>query len=143
MCCTGYIIAVASVVTISGGLAEIIIKHYLSITIPWQAISAILSLGALALIVAGAKPSTKVAAALFVFQVVLLLVVAIALLFEHSGHINGNPFDPSHLHRGFSGLGGSRSRYICSWVGRTRPRWPRSITTRVRASRARSSPASW
>ena len=43
--CTGYIIAVASVVTISGGLAEIVLEHYLSITIPWQAISAVLSLG--------------------------------------------------------------------------------------------------
>lgn len=63
----GYIIAVASVVTISGGLAETILQHYLSITIPWQAISA-------------------------------------ALLIQHSGHINGLPFDPSHLHRGFSGL---------------------------------------
>ncbi|HSO97870.1 MAG TPA: APC family permease [Solirubrobacteraceae bacterium] len=60
--------------------------------------------GALALIVTGAKPSTKVAAVLFVFQVLLLLVVAIALLIEHSGHINGQPFDPSRLHRGFSGL---------------------------------------
>ena len=102
--CTGYIIAVASVVTISGGLAEIILKHYLSITIPWQAISAVLSLGALALIVTGAKPSTKVAAVLFVFQVLLLLVVAIALLVEHSSFINAKPFDPSNLHRGFSGL---------------------------------------
>ncbi len=100
----GYIIAVASVVTISGGLAEMILQHYLSITIPWQAISAVLSLGALTLIVIGAKPSTKVAAGLFVFQIVLLVVVAIALLIQHSGHINGLPFDPSHLHRGFSGL---------------------------------------
>ena len=102
--CTGYIIAVASVVTISGGLAETILKQYLSITIPWQAISAVLSLGALALIVTGAKPSTKVAAVLFVFQVLLLLVVAIALLVEHSSYINGQPFDPSNLHRGISGL---------------------------------------
>src|SRR5580692_3079669 len=91
--CTGYIIAVASVVAISGGLAETILKQYLSITIPWQAISAVLSLGALALIVTGAKPSTKVAAVLFAFQVLLLLVVAIALLIEHSGYINGKPFD--------------------------------------------------
>jgi amino acid transporter len=100
----GYIIAVASVVTISGGLAETILHHYLSITIPWQAISAVLALGALALIVTGAKPSTKVAATLFVFQVLLLVVVAIALLIQHSGHINALPFDPSHLHRGLSGL---------------------------------------
>lgn len=52
----------------------------------------------------GARPSTKVAAVLFAFQVALLLVVGIALLVQHSGHINGEPFDPAHLHRGFSGL---------------------------------------
>src|ERR1700735_4700814 len=63
--CVGYIIAVAAVVVISGGLLETILKHYLSITIPWQASSAVLSIGAFALIVAGAKPSTKVAAGLF------------------------------------------------------------------------------
>jgi amino acid transporter len=102
--CVGYIIAVAAVVVISGGLLETILKHYLSITVPWQASSAVLSIGAFALIVAGAKPSTRVAAGLFVFQVGLLMVVAIALLIQHSGHINLSPFDPSHLHRGFSGL---------------------------------------
>jgi amino acid transporter len=102
--CVGYIIAVAAVVTISGGLGETILAHYLSITVPWQAISAVLSLGALTLIVIGVKPSTKVAAGLFVFQIVLLVVVAIALLIQHSGYINALPFDPSHLHRGFSGL---------------------------------------
>jgi amino acid transporter len=100
----GYIIAVAAVVAISGGLAETILQHYLSVTIPWQAMSAVLAGGALLLIITGAKPSTKVAAGLFVFQITLLLVVAIALLNEHSGHINAQPFDPSHLHRGFSGL---------------------------------------
>jgi amino acid transporter len=102
--CVGYIIAVAAVVAISGGLTETILKHYLSITIPWQPISAALSLGALTLILTGAKPSTRVAAGLFVFQVVLLVAVGIALLVEHSGHINAKPFDPSNLHRGVSGL---------------------------------------
>src|ERR1700691_3895908 len=102
--CVGYIIAVAAVVVISGGLLETILKHYLSITVPWQASSAVLSIAAFALIVSGAKPSTRVAAGLFVFQVGLLMVVSIALLIQHSGHINLSPFDPSHLHRGFSGL---------------------------------------
>jgi amino acid transporter len=100
----GYIIAVAAVVVISGGLLETILKHYLSITIPWQASSAVLVIAAFALIVSGAKPSTRVAAGLFAFQVALLIVVSIALLIQHSGHINASPFDPSHLHRGFSGL---------------------------------------
>jgi amino acid transporter len=102
--CAGYILAVASVVAISGGWTETIIKHYLSITIPWQIFTALLTGGALYLIVAGAKPSTNVAAVFFVFEAVLLVVIAIALLIQHSGSINLKPFDPGNLHRGFSGL---------------------------------------
>jgi len=102
--CAGYIIAVAAVVAISGGFAQTILNHYLSIDIPWQLLSALLTIGALALIIGGAKPSTNVAAAFFVFELVLLLVTGVALLIGHSGHIDLQPFNPSHLHRGFSGL---------------------------------------
>ncbi len=102
--CVGYIVAVAAVVAISGGFTETIINHYLKIKIPWQLLSALLTLGALYLIVSGAKPSTKVAAVFFGFEFVLLLTIAIALLVQHSGHINLRPFDPGNLHRGFSGL---------------------------------------
>jgi amino acid transporter len=100
----GYILAVSSVVAISGGWTEIIIKHYLSITIPWQIFTALLVAGALYLIVAGAKPSTNVAAVFFGFEAVLLVVIAIALLIQHGSHINLKPFDPSQLHNGFKGL---------------------------------------
>jgi amino acid transporter len=100
----GYILAVSSVVAISGGWTETIIKHYLSITIPWQIFTALLVAGALYLIISGAKPSTTVAAIFFGFEAVLLIVVAIALLIQHSGSISLKPFDPGHLHRGFSGL---------------------------------------
>jgi amino acid transporter len=102
--CVGYIIAVAAVVAISGGWTETFINHYLSVKIPWQLLSAVLTLGALYLIVSGAKPSTGVAAAFFIFELVLLIVIAVALLIQHSGHINVKPFDPSLLHNGFSGL---------------------------------------
>jgi amino acid transporter len=102
--CVGYIIAVASVVAIAGGWTETIIQHYLSVTIPWQILTLVLTLGALYLIVAGAKPSTQVAAVFFAFELLLLLAIGVVLLVQHSGHINLKPFDPSQLHRGFSGL---------------------------------------
>ncbi len=102
--CAGYIIAVAAVVAISGGFTATILEHYLSVKIPWQLLSALLTVGALGLIVVGAKPSTKVAAVFFVFELILLLAVAVALLIQHSGQINLEPFDPANLHRGFSGL---------------------------------------
>lgn len=100
----GYIIAIASVVAISGGWTQTILRKYLSIDIPWQLLTAVLVLAALYLVISGAKPSTKVAAAFFTFELLLLVTVAIALLVQHSGHINASPFDPAHLHRGFSGL---------------------------------------
>ena len=100
----GYIIAVASVVAISGGWTETLINHYLHVKIPWQILTALLTLGALYLIVSGAKPSTGVAAVFFGFELLLLVVIAVALLVQHSGHINLSPLDPGKLHRGFSGL---------------------------------------
>jgi hypothetical protein len=57
----GYIVAVASVVPISGGFTETILNHYLSIKIPWQILSAVLTLGALVLIVGGAKGTILIA----------------------------------------------------------------------------------
>ena len=102
--CVGYIIAVAAVVAISGGWTHTILQHYLSIDIPWQILTLVLTLGALYLVSSGAKPSTGVAAAFFGFELLLLLVIAVALLVEHSGHISLAPFDPGNLHRGFSGL---------------------------------------
>jgi amino acid transporter len=100
----GYILAVSSVVAISGGWTETIIKHYLSITIPWQIFTAILTGAALYLIISGAKPSTTIAAIFFAFEAILLVVIAIALLIQHSGSISLKPFGPGNLHRGFSGL---------------------------------------
>jgi amino acid transporter len=100
----GYILAVASVVAISGGWTETIIKHYLHITIPWQILTAVLTGAALYLIVSGAKPSTNIAAVFFGFEALLLVVIAIALLIQHSGSISLKPFDPGQLHNGFKGL---------------------------------------
>src|SRR5579884_248318 len=94
----GYILAVSSVVAISGGWTETIIKHYLSITIPWQIFTAILTGAALYLIISGAKPSTAIAAIFFGFEALLLVVIAIALLIQHSGSISLKPLDPGRLH---------------------------------------------
>jgi amino acid transporter len=100
----GYIIAVASVVAISGAWSQDILRTYLHIHIPWQPITLVLTLTALMLIVRGAKVSTKAAAVFFGFELALLLVIAIALLIKHGGSLNLHPFDPGRLAGGFSGL---------------------------------------
>ncbi|MBV9048103.1 MAG: APC family permease [Solirubrobacterales bacterium] len=101
---SGYIIAVAAVVAISGGWAHTILEKYLSISIPWQLLTFVFSAGALYLVISGVKPTTTVAGVFFVFEMALLAVVAVALLIEHGGSLNLHPLDPSRLHNGFSGL---------------------------------------
>jgi amino acid transporter len=100
----GYIIAVASVVAISGAWTQDILRTYLHIHIPWQPLTLVLTVTALMLIVRGARVSTKAAAVFFGFELSLLLVIAIALLIQHGGSLNLHPFDPGRLVGGFSGL---------------------------------------
>ena len=101
----GYIIAVASVVAISGGWTSIIIAHYFSVHIPWQWFTALLTLIAFALVVRGVSVSTKWAGALFAFELGLLLVVSVWVLVKHAGNLTFAPFEPAHLSAGFKGLG--------------------------------------
>jgi amino acid transporter len=100
----GYILAVASVVGISGGWTSDLLRVYLHIHIPWQILTFVLVGIALALIVRGAAVSTKAAAVFFSFELGLMLIIAIALLIKHGGSLNLHPFDPSRLSGGFSGL---------------------------------------
>jgi amino acid transporter len=100
----GYIMAVASVVTISGAWSQTIVRKYLHVHIPWQLLSALLTFAALAWIVRGVKRSTRAASIFFAFELALLLVIAVILLIKHGGSINLHPFDPGRLSGGFSGL---------------------------------------
>lgn len=101
----GYIIAVSSVVGISGGWTSIIIAHYFHVHIAWQLFTVLLTLVAFGLCVKGVSISTKWAGALFAFEIGLLLVVSVSVLVKQSGHLTLAPFEPSHLSEGFKGLG--------------------------------------
>ncbi len=101
---SGYIIAVAAVVAISGGWAHTVLDTYLGVSAPWQLLALVFAAGALYLVISGVKPTTTVAGVFFVFEMVLIVVVAVAILIQHSGALNLHPFDPGRLHNGLSGL---------------------------------------
>jgi len=101
----GYIIAVASVVAISGGWNQIIIEKYFKVNIPWELLTAALTLIAFGLVVRGVALSTKWAGALLAFELGMLLLVSIWVLVKYSGNLKFTPFEPSHLVSGFKGLG--------------------------------------
>jgi amino acid transporter len=101
----GYIIAISSVLVISGGFLSIMIQYYTGTNIPWIIFSALFTAGAMFMMFRGVAVSTKLAGFFFGFELLVLLVVSVALLIKNGGHLSGVPFQPSHVLNGFSGLG--------------------------------------
>jgi amino acid transporter len=101
----GYIIAISSVLVISGGFLSMMIDYYTNVNIPWIIFSAIFTAGAMFMMFRGVAVSTKLAGFFFGFELLVLLVVSVAALIKHGGHLSGVPFQPSHVLNGFSGLG--------------------------------------
>jgi amino acid transporter len=101
----GYIIAISSVLVISGGFLSMMIDYYTNVNIPWIIFSAVFTAGAMYMMFRGVAVSTKLAGFFFGFELLVLLVVAIAALIKNGGHLSGVPFQPSHVLNGFSGLG--------------------------------------
>jgi amino acid transporter len=101
----GYIIAISSVLVISGGFLSIMIAYYTGTNIPWIIFSAIFTAGAMFMMFRGVAVSTKLAGFFFAFELIVLLVVSIAVLIKNGGHLSSVPFQPSKVLHGFSGLG--------------------------------------
>jgi amino acid transporter len=104
LCGAGYIIAISSVLVISGGFLSMMIQFYLNVSIPWILFSAVFTAGAMFMMFRGVAVSTKLAGFFFGFELLVLLVVAIAVLIKNGGHLSAVPFEPSHINNHFSGL---------------------------------------
>jgi len=102
---TGYIIAISSVLVISGGFVSIFIQYYTGTNIPWIIFSALFTAGAMFMMFRGVAVSTRLAGFFFAFEMLVLFVVSIAVLIKNGGHLSGVPFEPSKVLNGFSGLG--------------------------------------
>jgi len=100
----GYIIAISSVLVISGGFLSIMIQYYTGTNIPWIIFSAIFTAGAMFMMFRGVAVSTRLAGFFFAFELAVLLVVSVAVLIKNGGHLSSVPFQPSHLTNHFSGL---------------------------------------
>jgi len=117
MCGAGYIIAIASVLVISGGFLSMMIQFYLNVSIPWIIFSAAFTAGAMVMMFRGVAVSTKLAGFFFGFELLVLLVVAVAALIKNGGHLSGVPFDPSKITHGFSGLAAAFPLGIYLFIG--------------------------
>lgn len=113
----GYIIAMASVIAVSGGFLSLTLDHYLHWNIPWGILTVLLTAAAVYMMVRGVSVSTKAAGLFFAFEIVMLVVVAIATLINNGGHLSFTPFEPSHITKGFSGLAAGFPLAVYLFIG--------------------------
>ncbi|MFJ5993993.1 APC family permease [Streptomyces sp. NPDC092370] len=100
----GYIIAMAGVISISGGFVQITLHHYTGVDLPWIIWTLLLTGLAVALMLRGVVVSTKWAGYFFGAEMLVLVAVSIAALVEHRGQLSLDPFLPGHINDGFKGL---------------------------------------
>src|SRR3984885_12702255 len=113
----GYIIAISSGLAICGGYLSIVLQYYFNWNVPWVIFSVILTAGAIMMMVRGVAVSTKLAGLFFGFEMLVLVVVSVAALIKHGGHLSAVPFEPSHITNGFSGLAAGFPLSIYLFIG--------------------------
>jgi amino acid transporter len=117
LCGAGYIIAISSVLAISGGFLSTMLQYYLSWNVPWIIFSVLLTGGAVLMTIRGVAVSTKLAGFFFAFEMLVLIVVSIAALIKHGGSLSGVPFYPSHVTNGFRGLAAGFPLAVYLFIG--------------------------
>ncbi|MYT03400.1 MULTISPECIES: APC family permease [Streptomyces] len=113
----GYIIAMAGVISISGGFVQITLQHYTGIDLPWIIWTLLLTGLAVVLMLRGVVVSTKWAGYFFGAEMLVLLVVSVAALVEHHGGLSVDPFLPSHISGGFNGLAAGFPLAVYLFIG--------------------------
>jgi amino acid transporter len=117
LCGAGYIIAISSVLAISGGFLGDTLSYYFHWNIPWIILSVILTAGAVLMTIRGVAVSTKLAGFFFGFEMLVLIIVSVAAIIKHSGHLSATPFEPSHIFHGASGLAAGFPLAIYLFIG--------------------------
>jgi amino acid transporter len=114
----GYIIAMSSVIAISGGFLQIMLQHYISgFDFPWIVWTLILTALAVVLMVRGVAVSTKIAGFFFTIEMTVLVLVAIVSIAKNGGHLSLTPFEPRHITNGFSGLAAGFPLAVYLFIG--------------------------
>jgi amino acid transporter len=117
LCGAGYIIAISSVLAVSGGFLSITLNYYFGWNVPWIILSVLLTGGAIVMMLRGVGVSTRLAGFFFGFEMLVLIVVSIVALAKNGGHLSIAPFDPHHILNGFSGLAAGFPLAVYLFIG--------------------------
>ena len=113
----GYIVAMASVIAISGGFLGITLHYYLGWNVPWILWTLLLTALAVLLMIRGVALSTKIAGLFFAVEMLVLVAISIAAIAKHGGHLSATPFLPSHIKGGMSGLAAGFPLAVYMFIG--------------------------
>src|SRR2546421_837398 len=100
----GYIIAMSSVIDISGGWTQIIIQKYFGFNIPWQLLTLVFVVIVFFLLVRGVHLSTQWAGYFFLLEMIVLVLVSVVALVANAGHLSLAPFNPANISGGLAGF---------------------------------------
>ena len=104
-------------VVIAGGFFQILIQYYFNVSIPWIIFTLAFTAGAMFMMFRGVAVSTRLAGFFFGFEMLVLLVVSVATLIQHGGHLSGAPFNPHNITGGFSGLAAGFPLAVYLFIG--------------------------
>jgi amino acid transporter len=94
-----------------------VLSYYLGWNVPWIIFSVLLTAGAVAMMIRGVAVSTRLAGFFFGFEMVVLVIVAVATLIKNGGSLSLAPFDPHHINGGFGGLAAGFPLAIYLFIG--------------------------
>jgi amino acid transporter len=114
----GYIIAMSSVIAISGGFLQIMLRHYFGgFDVPRIVWTLALTGLAVLLMVRGVAVSTKIAGFFFGIEMTVLVLVCVVSIVKNGGHLSAAPFEPKNITHGFSGLAAGFPLAVYLFIG--------------------------
>jgi amino acid transporter len=117
LCGAGYIIAISSVLVVSGWFLGYTLNFYLGWNIPWIILSVLLTAGAVFMMLRGVGVSTRLAGFFFGFEMLVLIVVSVVILIKDGGHLSFAPFEPHNITSGFKGLAAGFPLAVYLFIG--------------------------
>jgi len=113
----GYVVAASTVVSIAGSWIAETIKLFLGVSIHWAILTVVISAGTGWLVMRGVALSTLWSGIFFYFELALLILGSILMLFAHPGSLTLAPFRFSNLSGGLAGLGAGFPLAIYLFIG--------------------------
>jgi amino acid transporter len=110
----------SSVIAIAGGFFQYLPKTYHVAglqSVPWIIWTLLFLAFSAYMMVRGVKVSTKLAGLFFAFGLAILIIVSVVSLIKFHGNLSWQPFNPSKITHGFSGLGVAFPLAIYLFIG--------------------------